>query len=121
MIAEKRNLVFLFRSAGGENGFLKRPGMVDEFDQQVSTSMDGKPIFLHSGCLKISTQHQFIDRQRHHLTSAYKTTGLPGNRALVVLHVQLCQLVCKVWRACWHVLSQARLQCPAVAQHCSLV
>ena len=27
--------------AGGENGFLKRPGMVDEFDQ-VTTSM-GKP------------------------------------------------------------------------------
>lgn len=28
--------------AGGENGFLKRPGMVDEYDQQVSTHMDGK-------------------------------------------------------------------------------
>ncbi|KAA6418854.1 MAG: hypothetical protein FRX49_11211 [Trebouxia sp. A1-2] len=27
---------------GGENGFLKRPGMVDEFDQQVSTSMDDR-------------------------------------------------------------------------------
>lgn len=31
---------------GGENGFPKRPGMVDEFDQQVSTSMDGKHIPL---------------------------------------------------------------------------
>jgi len=38
--------------AGGENGFLKRPGMVDEFDQQVSTSMDGKPICLHPDCPK---------------------------------------------------------------------
>lgn len=28
--------------AGGENGFLKRPGMVDEYDQQVSTHMDGE-------------------------------------------------------------------------------
>ena len=44
MIAEKRDLVFPFHCAGGENGFLKRPGMVDEFDQQVSTSMDGKPV-----------------------------------------------------------------------------
>ncbi len=58
------------RSVGGENGFLKRPGMVDEFDQQVSTSMDGKPIFLQSDCLEISTQHQHTDRQLHYLTSA---------------------------------------------------
>lgn len=28
--------------AGGENGFLKRPGMVDEYDQQVSTHLDGE-------------------------------------------------------------------------------
>ena len=58
------------RPAGGENGFLKRPGMVDEFDQQVSTSMDGKPIFLQPYRPEISTQHQHTDRQRHHLTSA---------------------------------------------------
>lgn len=30
--------------AGGENGFLKRSGMVDEFDQPVSTSMGGECI-----------------------------------------------------------------------------
>ena len=47
---------------GGENGFLKRPGMVDEYDQQVSASMDGKaaacstfssslhPICSHAAC-----------------------------------------------------------------------
>ena len=28
--------------AGGENGFLKRPGMVDEYDQQLSTHLDGE-------------------------------------------------------------------------------
>ena len=41
--------------AGGENGFLKRSGMVDEFDQPVSASMGGKCIPLCS--LTTASQH----------------------------------------------------------------
>lgn len=123
--------------AGGEIGFLKRPGMVDEFDQQVSTSVDGKPIFLHPDCLTVCTQyhhtdrqhhqtdgqHHYVDKQHHHADRQHHHTdrqlydlrlvclqqACQEMGRFVVLQVPLCKLLRKLWQA-WHT----------TAGHCSL-
>ncbi|KAL3162589.1 hypothetical protein ABBQ38_008638 [Trebouxia sp. C0009 RCD-2024] len=61
---------------GGENGFLKRPGMVDEYDQQVSNHMDDRIVEYKPGAPGL----ELPDAELRNLPHIAKVMGDPRAR-----------------------------------------